>query len=174
MVTVDTVAAELSLIINFSKDQSATDWYVVLDRVMGGASDGELHFTDKGAVFSGFVSLANNGGFASIRSAFGDYDLSCFSAVEIRYRLVGQGFWVTLNNYKRYYMPRYKHAIAVTGAEWKTSVLKFSEFDKVRLGEILAGRPSNRELSEVIRLGFISNQKTAGEFKLEVDYLKFK
>lgn len=173
MVT-EAVAAEPNLVIDFSKDQSATDWYVVLDRVMGGASNGELAFTDQGAVFSGSVSLANNGGFASIRSPFGDYDLSIFSQVEIRYRLVGQGFALTLNNYKRFYLPRYKHALAETGTEWTTSVLKFSEFDKVRRGEVLEGRPSSGELREVIRLGLISNQKKAGEFKLEVNYLKFK
>lgn len=43
-------------------------WTTLNDPVMGGMSTSDITFTDAGLVFSGTVSLANNGGFASAQS----------------------------------------------------------------------------------------------------------
>ena len=43
---------------------------------MGGVSASQVTVTAEGLVFSGEVSLANNGGFASIRARLGEYDLA--------------------------------------------------------------------------------------------------
>ena len=45
-------------------------WSVVNDTVMGGVSTGELAWVDTAMVFTGELSLENNGGFASVRSPF--------------------------------------------------------------------------------------------------------
>ena len=47
---------------------TADSWRVTNDTVMGGVSKGELSWTEGVLVFTGELSLANNGGFASIRS----------------------------------------------------------------------------------------------------------
>lgn len=47
---------------------SSDGWSVVNDTVMGGVSSGELAEIDGVLVFSGELSLDNNGGFASVRS----------------------------------------------------------------------------------------------------------
>ena len=52
----------------FSSPDSATGWNVVNDTVMGGVSSGRLVVDDGILVFSGELSLDNNGGFASVRS----------------------------------------------------------------------------------------------------------
>jgi hypothetical protein len=65
-----------SPIFDFSIADSALGWSVVNDTVMGGVSVGKLSvdnidkdIIDKDVlVFSGVLSLANNGGFASVRS----------------------------------------------------------------------------------------------------------
>ncbi|MEY2974345.1 MAG: hypothetical protein RIR49_765 [Actinomycetota bacterium] len=49
-------------------------WSVVNDSVMGGVSSGESTLVDGAMVFTGELSLDNNGGFASIRSPFVDPD----------------------------------------------------------------------------------------------------
>jgi hypothetical protein len=51
----------------FTSPDSATEWSVVNDTVMGGVSSGQLVVDDGPLVFSGELSLDNNGGFASIR-----------------------------------------------------------------------------------------------------------
>ena len=43
---------------------------------MGGVSASQVTVTAEGLVFSGEVSLAHNGGFASIRARLGEYDLA--------------------------------------------------------------------------------------------------
>lgn len=51
----------------FSTQSNIKEWRIVNDGVMGGISKNSLVLTDDGhGQFSGHVSLANNGGFASI------------------------------------------------------------------------------------------------------------
>lgn len=52
----------------FLTASTADGWRVTNDTVMGGVSSGELAWSDGALVFTGELSLANNGGFASIRS----------------------------------------------------------------------------------------------------------
>jgi NADH dehydrogenase [ubiquinone] 1 alpha subcomplex assembly factor 1 len=53
----------------FDTPDSVADWYAIDDAVMGGVSASQMAYDADGhAVFSGAVSLANNGGFASVRS----------------------------------------------------------------------------------------------------------
>ena len=55
---------------DFSKPDAAQAWQPVNDGVMGGVSDGRFKITDQGTMeFFGTLSLENNGGFASVRSA---------------------------------------------------------------------------------------------------------
>lgn len=57
-------------LIDFSIPEAIEHWSPINDAVMGGISKSRLHFDPAGhAVFSGNVSFANNGGFASVRCA---------------------------------------------------------------------------------------------------------
>ena len=53
---------------DFANPDAADGWNVTNDTVMGGVSSGELAWSDAVMVFTGELSLDNNGGFASIRS----------------------------------------------------------------------------------------------------------
>ncbi len=56
------------LVFNFNTPESCKIWVSVNDNVMGGISEGKFKITqDKTLFFYGSLSLANNGGFASIR-----------------------------------------------------------------------------------------------------------
>lgn len=55
-------------IYTFSSQKNIKEWNIVNDGVMGGISKSSLVLTEAGhGQFSGHVSLANNGGFASIQ-----------------------------------------------------------------------------------------------------------
>jgi NADH dehydrogenase [ubiquinone] 1 alpha subcomplex assembly factor 1 len=56
----------------FDNDDDFVGWNVVNDTVMGGVSSGELTWVDDAMVFTGELSLDNNGGFASVRSPLVD------------------------------------------------------------------------------------------------------
>jgi len=53
---------------DFMTAGTADGWSITNDTVMGGVSSGELAWTDGVLVFTGELSLANGGGFTSIRS----------------------------------------------------------------------------------------------------------
>ncbi len=65
-------------------------WEAIDDRIMGGSSQSTPEYlSDTGLRFSGTVSLENDGGFASIRSDAGEYDLSQSSGLKLR--VLGDG-----------------------------------------------------------------------------------
>ncbi len=55
-------------VFDFLTPASTDGWRVTNDTVMGGVSSGELALSDGMLVFAGDLSLANGGGFASLRS----------------------------------------------------------------------------------------------------------
>lgn len=149
------------------------NWLVVVDGVMGGRSSAELITTENSILLSGDISLENRGGFASIRTPYDDYDLSQFTQLMIGYRSTGQSFAFTLSNYRRFNLPRFKHVLPNTNGVWSELTLSFDNFKKMRFSDELGGGPTLSELGSIIRLGLISNDKVAGPFTLEVDYIKF-
>jgi len=67
-------------------------WTTVDDPVMGGASTSSIAYGDGGLVFSGTISLENNGGFASARSPQDpDIGREASGATSLRVRARGDG-----------------------------------------------------------------------------------
>jgi Complex I intermediate-associated protein 30 (CIA30) len=66
-------------------------WGALDDVVMGGISNSNIRISNNVAIFSGNVSVQNNGGFASVRTRnfTPAWDLSAYSGIEIR--LKGDG-----------------------------------------------------------------------------------
>jgi len=55
-------------IVVFDKENNSNNWYIVNDGVMGGVSTSKMNTDKTGkAIFSGEVSIENNGGFAMTR-----------------------------------------------------------------------------------------------------------
>ncbi len=55
-------------LINVNKNIGIENWSIVNDDVMGGVSTSYLSLSnEKNLIFSGYLSLENNGGFASSR-----------------------------------------------------------------------------------------------------------
>ena len=159
---------------DFGKDcENCQDWFVVLDGVMGGLSTGELTKTQNSFILKGEVSLENNGGFASLRTPYASYDLSDFKTVTIRYRSTGQDFGLTLNKYRRFWYPNFKANLPMTQGEWKEITYALRDFKKYRLGRKMNGTPDTDDLSQIIRLGFISITKAATAYTFEVDRITF-
>jgi NADH dehydrogenase [ubiquinone] 1 alpha subcomplex assembly factor 1 len=86
------VATESSVVYDFTKQAVALGWSVQNDTVMGGVSESSNTWVDNQMVFSGNLSLENNGGFVS---SFGPVDEKLPSlmngATAIRLRATGDG-----------------------------------------------------------------------------------
>jgi hypothetical protein len=59
-------------VFDFPTVDALRGWSVVNDTVMGGVSTGQLAWEDAALVFTGELSMDNNGGFASVRSPLVD------------------------------------------------------------------------------------------------------
>ena len=71
-------------IFDFGSDLNLKNWYIVNDDVMGGVSSSTLTINNSGhGIFSGQISLDNNGGFASIRHDFKKTNVSKNNTINI-------------------------------------------------------------------------------------------
>ncbi|MEO9484730.1 MAG: CIA30 family protein [Ekhidna sp.] len=164
--------AFLPMKIDFS-DDGREKWYVLSDGVMGGRSNGNLTETNDGVVFYGSVSLENNGGFTSYRGPWEQYDFTEYSEVSIKYRSEGMRLAFTMETSQRFWIPNYKVSLPKTD-DWVTETFALKDFKQYRLGN-LTGRSFTEEIKDdIIRIGFITDEKRAGDFKFEVASVEFK
>ena len=75
------------IIFDFNKNSSISNWIVVDDVVMGGRSNGNFQLNKEGkGVFSGKISLDNNGGFSSVRYGFNKLNVEKFKSIVLKIR----------------------------------------------------------------------------------------
>ena len=159
--------------IDFTDNESIQDWVVVNDGVMGGRSKGFMTPGEAGLLFYGKVSLENNGGFTSVRCPYQPMNLSDFDVVELKYRSVGVRQVFQLEVDRRFYVPNYKIPLA-DSEDWEIVRIPLREVRQYRLGTKTGKLLDKNACAEVIRLGFITDEKRAGDFTFEVAYIKFE
>jgi uncharacterized protein YbjT (DUF2867 family) len=158
-------------------------WGAVDDVVMGGVSQSKIRFTDHKAIFAGFVSTDNNGGFASVRTRNFNppMDLSAYAGIELRvmgdgkrYKFITrcEGKWDgigycysfdTIYDYPTTIRIPFKDLIPVFRAK---TVQEASQFDAARVYSM------QLMLSKFEYDGELNPQFEPGTFKLEVEYIK--
>ncbi|WP_284230363.1 CIA30 family protein [Mycobacterium antarcticum] len=90
--TTPSSAAQVVMLVDLDEASEVATWTTVNDPVMGGQSTSRITFGDGGLVFSGSVSLENNGGFASARSPQDpDIGRRATGAKSLRVRALGDG-----------------------------------------------------------------------------------
>lgn len=151
---------------NFNPESDLQDWLVVDDVVMGGRSDGRFFLSEEGhGVFTGEVSLENNGGFSSVRYRFAPKAVSGFTKAVIRLRGDGKRyqFRVKSNSSDQHSYIAYFQ----TTGDWQTLEIPLSEMYPTFRGRKLnmPDYPGER-LSEV---AFLIANKRAESFRLEID-----
>ena len=82
--------------LEFSGAAGEPPWVAVNDAVMGGLSQGGATISDGLLQFSGTVSLANNGGFSSVRAAGRRYDLAGATGLVLRLKGDGRSYQLRL------------------------------------------------------------------------------
>ncbi|MBW2519194.1 MAG: CIA30 family protein [Deltaproteobacteria bacterium] len=160
-----------TLIFDLSSNADVDNWRSIDDRIMGGMSESRVRFIEGvGMRFSGVVSLANNGGFASIRSASKPYDLSVFSEIKLRVCGDGNTYKLSLRTDRFFDGISYQMAFLTTN-QWQDITLPFSKFIPTHHGTTLSSAaPLNPAKVQSFGL-FIADQQ-AGSFQLDVAWIK--
>ena len=170
LLTMNTHAAD-KIIFDFQNATNPAAWQVVNDDVMGGVSASHWRITNGAAVFQGEVSLANNGGFASVRSLPAPLDLAGGDIFVIRVRGDGQRYKFTARMDGSFDSAIYQTVFTTKKNEWEEHRLPLKEFVPSFRGRVLAGEPP-LDPANVVSVGFLIADKQAGAFRLEIGWIK--
>ena len=165
-------AASEKMIFDFQAATYSTKWQVVNDDVMGGVSTSQFQLlTNGGAIFSGVVSLENNGGFASVRSNPVRENLSDTSAFALRVRGDGRRYKFTVRTEAGFNAPNYQAEFTTKRGEWEEHRLAFKDFIPTLRGRVLTDLPPLIP-SKITSVGLLISDKQAGPFRLEMSWIK--
>lgn len=155
-----------SIIFNFEPNSNLALWSVVDDGVMGGLSQGNMALNKEGhAVYSGYVTTENNGGFSSIRYNFESKDVSNYTHVVLKVKGDGKPyqFRIKQNRYDRYSYINYFE----TSGEWQEIKIPLNSFFPSFRGYKL-NRP-NFNGKKMQEIAFLVGNKKKEDFKLIID-----
>ena len=165
------IKSTMEEIYTFSNQKNINEWNVVNDGVMGGISKSSLVLTNSGnGKFSGHVSLANNGGFASIQ-----LDRTILLSQEKKFivlRIKGDG--------KRYefrikgkssQFESYVHQFSTSG-DWENLKLAIREFYPQYRGRKL--NIPNFNFKTIEQLSFLISNKQEEDFELLIDSISLE
>ena len=159
-----------STLLDFDDPMSTLGWTSVNDVVMGGASWSQFNLNPNGyAEFSGEVSLKNNGGFASIRSAPSNY--SIVNIKNLCLCILGDGHRYKLNlrmdnfpdgiNYQALFTPPRK---------WSEIKFSYDNFKPCFHGNPVSAPPL--DFSRINQIGLMIGDRQEGSFTLLVRWLR--
>lgn len=160
------------MILNFSDAQAASSWQAVDDRIMGGRSQSRPHYVDNvGLRFAGTVSLANHGGFASIRSPSGQWDLSRCAGLCLRLRGDGKRYKLSLRTDLFFDGISYQTAFNTEQDLWQEISLPFAAFNATHHGvRVTTGAPLDTRC--ITSFGLFVADRQEGPFQLDVAWVK--
>ena len=156
------------VLFDFSRS-TAADWYVVNDGAMGGVSSSTMEVTAEGTgVFAGRLSLENNGGFASVRTALTGHDLGGYAGLVLRVRGDGHRYQVRLRTDARFDGLAYRADFDTAADRWITVVVPFDAFTPTFRGYVPRNAPP-LDPAAVRQFGFLIGDEREGAFRLEIE-----
>ena len=156
----------------FSGADSAKEWQTVNDGVMGGVSDGRFKITDaKTMEFFGTLSLANNGGFASVRTKPKNLGIEQGDALVAKVRGDGREYMLNLYPSRQRVAYSYRAAMQTKKDQWIEVKIPLDTFEATSFGRIVTNAGAVKP-AEINSIGFMLGDKKAGPFKLEIEWIK--
>jgi len=146
----------------------SSGWYVVNDDVMGGISQSRATLTDfKTLLFSGTVSLENNGGFASIRHTANTFGIGPGDGIMLRVRGDGKKYQLRVRTSSRFDGIAYKADFTTVRGEWQDLQFPWAVFDATYRGRAIPDAPKLTG-DQIVQVGFLIADAQAGMFDLEI------
>ena len=152
----------------FDSLSSVADWCAIDDSVMGGVSHSRLRHDANGhAVFEGVVSLANNGGFASVRSRPMDLGMSGAGHYSLEVHGDGKRYKLNVRTDDAFDGVGYQARFEAPAGTWTAVRLPLSEFQPTFRGRSVPGAPP-LDPARVRQIGFMIADRQAGSFVLRL------
>jgi len=163
-------AVKHRILLDFEQSGDAANWSVINDVVMGGVSNSSFAVEKPGtAVFSGSVSLENNGGFASVNMKPAQFDVSDCDGIRFRVKGDGKSYKITLKNDGAFNGFSYRFEFSTKNGEWLTLDAPFSSFIPKFMGQTTSAPPVDK--AKIKSFGFLIADKQDGPFRLEIDWI---
>ena len=159
------------ILFDFTTAANSPAWQVVNDDVMGGVSTSRFQFLTNGAVFSGVVSLENNGGFASVRTKAKKIGFEKGDTVVAKVRGDGREYMLNLYLNKPLIACSYRATVQTKKDEWIEVKVPLDKFEATSFGRPVKDADAVKP-EEINALGFMLGDKKAGPFKMEVESIK--
>lgn len=174
-VSSDVTAQTVVRLYEFSDSAAVRDWRIVNDGVMGGLSSSRvsavtLQSGDTAMRFVGNISLRNNGGFASVRSAATDsLGLDLGKTIAMRIKGDGRRYTLTLYPPDRRAAFSYQMDFATIPGQWSEVNLPVNQFVAHSFGRPLPNAPLQAD--RINSIGILLADKQPGSFELLVDWI---
>ena len=164
-------SSENRMLLNYSIMKTEHRWRIVNDGVMGGLSSSRIVMEGGKIVFTGNISLKNNGGFASLRSPVKDYNFEEFSGLELRVKGDGKRYSISMKETTYFTGIFYTSTFKTKEDEWINIKMHFNEFKRYYVGR---ETDSNKKLAlnNIKEVSFLIGDKQEGEFRTEIEYLQ--
>lgn len=158
-------------IIDFNKNSTLNQWYILNDTVMGGKSNSSFNLNDEGhAVFSGYVTTENNGGFASVRYDGVIQEVNKYTHVLLKVRGDRSNYQLRFKKNRNDY---YSYIITFeTSGNWETIAIPMSEMYTSYRGRRLD--LPNFSANEIQEMSILIGNKKKQDFQLEIDEIKMR
>jgi len=167
-----TVDDLLETLLDFADPRSLAAWESIGDRVMGGRSTGTLSGAAGGhAVFLGEISLENGGGFASVRSAPGAFDLSRHTGIVLEVRGDGRTYKLAIRTDPWFDGVSWQAPFGTRAGAWEAIRLPLAEFRPTWRGRAVPGA-GRLEAGRVSTFGLLIAERRTGPFRLEIAALR--
>ena len=159
------------VLFDFTTSSDISKWRITDDVVMGGRSDGKFQLSANGnGLFSGKVSLENNGGFSSVRYYLDQKEMQGLNKFVIRIKGDGKNYQFRVRAKRNEY---YEYNITFkTSGDWETIDLPFNQMTPSFRGRELNLPPFPG--SNISEIGFLISNKKAETFMLEIESIKIQ
>jgi hypothetical protein len=164
--------AQSMVLYDFADQSDVSDWFNQNDTVMGGVSDSASTWVDGQLVFSGNLSLDNNGGFTSTFGPINDQLPTLMlgaKAIVVTARGDGKTYLMQIRNYDN---TRYIQRFTTVADVEQDYVLPLADFESVdwRLSVIPDAAPI--DTATIGQLGFYLLDKQVGPFEIAISSIR--
>lgn len=153
-------------IFDFSNNLTLKNWNIVNDDVMGGVSSSSLTINNSGhGVFSGKISLDNNGGFASVRYNLNKINVTKDKTINILLKGDKKIYQLRIKE-NHYDYHSYVHNFTTSG-KWEVISINFSDMYPSYRGRKLNAH--NFSGNEIKQLSILISNSVEEKFSLLID-----
>ena len=155
----------------FDIKSNVSSWKTINDGVMGGISSSSFTLNDAGiGIFSGKVSLENNGGFAMVQLHFSSKNVSEFTKVILKVKGDGKTYQFRI---KRDSIDKHSYVAPFsTTSNWSIIEIPFNSMYPAFRGAIL--NLPNYSGEQMEHVAFLIGNKKEETFQLEIESIELK